>query len=248
MRDDISKDLTERSSSEDLKSEEPFLVVDENAKFYEIGSNEISDIITFVKKYCEVFGEDQELLNSYLQFLRLCSTSYFDKSYFDEAIESLLPIRRLSAGFETLQTDKNPKSHHVIFKTSSLKSIFKNNSFYCPAEFNKMMELLAIGDKKSQFYFGSGYNFFKNDQPKINCFAICSPYIFFDNLDQQNRNYSLKFLVYDQEYVSDQRKELIKNKFQTFCSLNEGLKKIKKYEERLLGLKKDNYPFGYSQL
>lgn len=242
MRDDISKDLTELSTSSDLKSEEPFLVVDENAKFYEIGSNEISDIITFVKKNCEVFGEDQELLNSYLQFLRLCSTSYFDKSYFDETIEQLLPIRRLSAGFETSQTYKNLKSRHVIFKTSSLKSIFKNNSFYCPAEFNKMMELLAIGDKKSQYYFSSGYNFFKNDQPKINCFGICSPYIFFDNLGQQNRNYTLKFLVYDQEYVSDQRKELIKNKFQTFCSLKEELKKIKKYEDSLRGLKKDSYP------
>lgn len=242
MKDDILKDLNDPSTVLDLKSEDPFLVVDENAKFYEIGSNEISDIATFVKKYSEVFGQDQELLNSYLQFLRLCSIDYIDKSYFDEAIDPLLPIRRISSRLKTSQTSENSKSHQVIFKTSSLKLIFKNNSFYSPAEFNKMMQLLANGDKKSQYYFSSGYNFFKNDQPKINCFDICSPYIFFDNLGQQNSDYSLKLLSYDQKYISDQRKELIKNKFKIFYYIKKELRKIKKYEEQLRGIKKDSYP------
>lgn len=235
MQEVISRETVALPANSHLLTEQPVFIIDPASQFYGSDSNEFYDFIEFCKENISAFGEDQEALGKYLQFLTMISSQYLDSSYFREVSDKKTSLTTLS--------DDGPK-HLILFKTSFLKTL-ENNSLYRPMGFNMMMRLICAGNPCSADFFRSGYNFFlpvKKESP-FNCFDLCNPYLCYVRFGNSNDPvYHQVLIKYDQTFGEDGMKELVQKRFEIFCSLIEVFEKIKKYEEYLRGLNKDQYP------
>jgi len=223
MQEVISRETVALPADLDSSSDQPVFIIDPASQTLPI--NDLGDIASYVQQKREFFGEDEESFKQYLEFLQICSPSYLNSDYFEG------------------------QDITITFKTSNLKA-FKDNSLYFPIGFNAMMTEIADCSDKSINYFLSGYNFFLTinqldffkTKKQLDIFKLTNPYIFISNIRDQGLSYDLKFISENQERMNDLTKQKIKKKFKIFCSLNEIFIKIKKYEEHLRAIKKEQYP------
>lgn len=234
MQEVISPETAVLHSDSSSSSDQPVFIIDPASKSYGSELNEFYGLDDLCKENIAVFGSDKKTLSQYLEFLTMTSSGYLDSSYFLEASDKKSSSLIIGDG----------QKHSIPFKTSFLKTV-ENTSLYRPLAFNMMMRLISAGNHSSEDFFRSGYNFFlpvKKESP-FNCFDLCNPYLCYVRLGPEKYAINHQVLIeYNQTFEEDGKKELIKKRFKIFCSLIEDFESVKKYEEFLRVLNKDQYP------